>query len=256
MTPSASSKKNPSLNPISFSFHKGEPSLKIPQTLVDAISKLFRFALIGMISHGQPSMERSRQIFSKLGLKGIFSLRHLDPKHMFIQIQYDGDFNRLWLNEVWFLISISVFKWTLDCRPYVESSIALVWISLPNLCIFLFDKQCLQSIGSLIGWPLTQDSAMADFSRPSVVRICVEINVLKILSKRIWLECGNPGFWQEITYKKLPYYCKYCRWLSHDIDTCKLAYPELARKPERKEKEPVATKKIFKLRREQSLHYS
>lgn len=60
--------------------------IEIAQILVDSLSKPFRFALIDKFSHGRPSMERSRQIFSKLGLKASFSLGHLDPKRVQIRL--------------------------------------------------------------------------------------------------------------------------------------------------------------------------
>lgn len=59
---------------------QGEPALKIPQNLLESLSKPFKFTLVGKFSHGRPSMERAHQIFAKLRLKGAFSLGHLDPK--------------------------------------------------------------------------------------------------------------------------------------------------------------------------------
>lgn len=98
---------------------------------------------------------------------------------------------------------MKVFCWDPGFQPDVESSIAPVWISIPNLPLFLFDKSCLLSIGHLIGKPLTIDNATADLSRPSVARIWAKVDLLKKLPHRIWLECGDSllGFWQEIIMK-------------------------------------------------------
>lgn len=78
-------------------------SIKISRSAIDSMSKPFQFSIIGKFSHGRPTMERSRSVFGKLGLKDVYFLGHLDPKHMLIRIQDKGDFNRLWLREVWFL---------------------------------------------------------------------------------------------------------------------------------------------------------
>lgn len=64
------------------STHKDEPALKIPKSVVESMSKPFRFTLICTFSHGRPWMKRSRSIFLRLGLKGGFFLGYLDPKHM------------------------------------------------------------------------------------------------------------------------------------------------------------------------------
>src|SRR4051812_12240883 len=66
--------------------YKGEPGIKIPTAAVDLMSKPFQYTLVGKFSNGRPTMERSRAIFNKLGLKGPFSLGHLDPKHMMIRL--------------------------------------------------------------------------------------------------------------------------------------------------------------------------
>lgn len=62
-------------------------------------------------------------------------------------------------------------RWSLDFRLEVESSIVPVLVLLPNIPLFLFNKNSLVSIGSLLGKPLTLDAATADFSRPSVAVI-------------------------------------------------------------------------------------
>src|SRR4051812_13507762 len=123
-----------------------------------------------------------------------------------------------------------MFKWSADFRLECESLIVPVWISLPNLPLFLFNKSGLFSIGSLLGKPLTLDSATADLSRPSVARICVEIDLLKKLPTTVRLDCEAPeGFWQEVIYEKLPSYCKTCKRFGHDSNACMIAHPELAK---------------------------
>src|SRR4051812_9601780 len=109
-------------------------------------------------------------LFSKLGLKDSFFLSHLDPKHMIIRLNEEADFNRLWLREVWFFYGypMRTFRWMPDIRLDAESSIALIWISIPNLPFFLFNKQGLFSMGSILGKPLTMDTATAEFTRPNV----------------------------------------------------------------------------------------
>lgn len=202
------SQPSPLLTLIFPSIHHGEPALKIPQSLVTTLSKPFSLALIGKFSNGRPTMERSCLFFNKLGLRGNFTLGHLDPKYMLIRLEDEGDFNHLCIKELLMLegFPLRIFRWTADFRPEVESPIVLVFVSLPNLPIFLFDKTPLFSIGRLIGSLLTIDMATANIKRPSLAKICVEIDLLKSLPSRVWLECGDviPGFWLEIEYDKIP----------------------------------------------------
>src|SRR5436190_15248498 len=83
--------------------HHEEPALKIPQVLIEQLSSPFRFTLVGKFSHGRPTMERARSVFAKLDLKGNYFIGHLDPKHILIMLEHEGDFYRLWLKDLFFL---------------------------------------------------------------------------------------------------------------------------------------------------------
>src|SRR4051812_27952749 len=159
----------PDLPPIPISTYRGEPTLMIPQKMVEVLSKPYQFALVGKFSHGRPTMDRARLIFNKLGLKGNFSLGHLDHKHMLINLENEGDFTRLWLRESWMIdgFPMRMFRWTPNFRPEVESSIVPVWIQLPNLPLFMFNKHCIFPIARSIGSPLALDLP-AQATRPSL----------------------------------------------------------------------------------------
>src|SRR4051812_28876926 len=58
------------------SFYKGVPSVKISKEALATMSQPLQLSLIGKFSHGQPTMERPRLLFSKLGLTGGFALGH------------------------------------------------------------------------------------------------------------------------------------------------------------------------------------
>lgn len=96
-----------------------------------------------------------------------------------------------------------VFRWTLEFRPKVEYSIVPIWVELPNLPLFMFNKQCLFSIGRLIGSPLALDMPRAEILRPSMVKVCIHLDVLKKHPNRLWLLCGEmPGYWLDMENDK------------------------------------------------------
>ena len=66
------------------------------------------------------------------------------------------------------------------------------------------------SLAALIGRLLRIDAATHSLARPSVAWVCVEVNLLRSLPKRIWIGQGDGGFWQSVTYESLPTYCKVC----------------------------------------------
>ena len=58
--------------------------------------------------------------------------------------------------------------------------------------------------------------------RPSIVRVCIEIDLLQKFPSRIWIGCGNSGFWQQVSYENVPKYCTVCLKLGHGHSECKI----------------------------------
>ncbi|XP_071928030.1 uncharacterized protein [Coffea arabica] len=121
-----------------------------------------------------------------------------------------------------------VFRWTREFHVHKESSLVPVWVNLPNLPIHYFDKHSLFSILSPVGRPLFLDSATAAGTRPSVARVCLEIDVSKQVVPRIWVAVeGESGFWQKIVPENIPPYCSCCWRLGHLTLDCKKNLTEM-----------------------------
>ena len=75
---------------------------------------------------------------------------------------------------------------------------------------------------SPVGKPLFLDAAMVAGTRPSVARVCVEVDLVKPICLRVWVAVeGETGFWQQIVVEDLPSYCSKCWRLGHSIGNCK-----------------------------------
>lgn len=117
---------------------------------------------------------------------------------MLIRFDLEEDYIRLWLKGSWSLQGylMRVFKWSVDFQLSAEPSVIPGWIALEGLPIHLFNKGSMFSIANLIGKPMKIDEPAANLSRPSVARICVEMDLLKELPSRIWIGIGvGKGFW-------------------------------------------------------------
>jgi hypothetical protein len=121
-----------------------------------------------------------------------------------------------------------VFKWTPHFHINEESSIGPVWVNLPMLSFHLYGEPSLLSITGQIGTFLKLDKATINLFRPSLARICIEVDLLKVLSRRFWIWNGSSarkGFWQDIIYEDLPLFCNHCLRLGHSRDTCTFLVP-------------------------------
>ncbi|KAL0400831.1 UNVERIFIED_CONTAM: hypothetical protein Slati_4113000 [Sesamum latifolium] len=114
-----------------------------------------------------------------------------------------------------------LFKWTPDFNPKIESPIAPVWIRLPELPVHLSQKKSLFGIASLVGLPLKLDEATADGFRPSMARICVELDLLKTRPESIWIGTEGRYFSQPVVYERCPKYCSQCLHLGHGVKECR-----------------------------------
>nr|XP_027103110.1 uncharacterized protein LOC113724399 [Coffea arabica] len=123
---------------------------------------------------------------------------------------------------------MKLFKWTRSFHVDRDPSVVPVRVSLPKLPIHLFNQECLFQIVATFGVPLYVDAATAALSRPSMARVCVEVDLLKPLVSRVWIgNGGQEGFWQNLDIEHLPAYCSGCFRQGHSKDDCVMLHPEL-----------------------------
>ncbi|XP_027166481.1 uncharacterized protein LOC113766495 [Coffea eugenioides] len=184
---SSSQQRSPVVAAVST--HRGEPAISFAREAIEAVAQPFCFSLVGKFARKRPLMEDIRKFFLSLDLKATFSIGLLDARHVLIRLHNEADFLRVWTRNVWYILGspMRVFKWTPSFHVDKELLLVPVWFSLPKLPMHLFDKQCLFQIVSCLGRPLFIDAATAALSRPSVARVCVEIDLLKELPHRVWI---------------------------------------------------------------------
>ncbi|CAH9075821.1 unnamed protein product [Cuscuta europaea] len=117
---------------------------------------------------------------------------------------------------------MKVTRWTPKFNPDIESPLAPVWVVLEGLPIHLHNLKALYYIGILLDRPLSIDAHIANFSRPSLARLCIELNVSNPLPQKIWIENGNQGFFQHVKYENLPRYCSKCFRFDHETKSCSM----------------------------------
>lgn len=210
-----------------YSQFKGKPGIRFSDAETALLVQPLKFSLVGKFSHGIPSFKALTFRFTKLGLKGNFKIGVINPKHVLITLSNEEDYSRIWLRGVWIFdgFPMRVFKWSPDFNPSSECSIAPVWIRFPELPCHLFNKQALFSIANIIGTPLLIDESTADLSRPSLARVCVELDLLKDRPDEIFLGIGDKTIVQKIIFENCPEFCSFCCHLGHSAASCFLRDP-------------------------------
>ncbi|XP_031100721.1 uncharacterized protein LOC116004702 [Ipomoea triloba] len=204
---------------------KGMPAVAFSDQEIHRFSQKFKFALIGKFNKGRPTMADLRKTFDLIGFGGAFSLGLIDQRHVLINFDLEDDFQRCWLRKSWSIQGyfMNIFKWTPDFRPDIESPIVPIWIAFEGLPTHLQDKEALCSIANLIGTPLKVDSSTLLQNRPSIARVCVELNVSIEKPDQVWITNGSfGGFAQPVIYEYIPPYCLNCQKFGHLVSDCKI----------------------------------
>ncbi|CAH9144855.1 unnamed protein product [Cuscuta epithymum] len=76
---------------------------------------------------------------------------------------------------------MKVTRWTPCNATDRDSPLSPVWVALDGLPIHLHDARALFSITCLLERPLQIDNLTTNFTRPSIARCCIVLNVLKVL---------------------------------------------------------------------------
>ena len=109
-----------------------------------------------------------------------------------------------------------------------ELSVVPMWFQLPKLPLHLFHRETLFQVAEVVGVPLLVDAATMAISRPSVARVCVEMDLMMPRPSRVWIGNGtHEGFWQELVPENLPSYGSHCFRQWHTEDGCHVLHPEL-----------------------------
>ncbi|KAL0415060.1 UNVERIFIED_CONTAM: hypothetical protein Slati_3337900 [Sesamum latifolium] len=194
---------------------RGRPCITFSDEETEWLAERLKFAIIGKFSHGLPSLSFLKNRLIKLDLRGSVSVGAINLKHVLIQLSHEEDCYRLWLRGEWLFDNyrMRVFKWSPTFNSHIESPIAPVWIKFPELPCHLLEKNALFGIASLIGKPFRMDEPLADLSRPSMARVCVELDLTAPRIPAIFLEVDDLTIRQSVIYENCPLYCSQCKHL-------------------------------------------
>ncbi|KAL0915584.1 hypothetical protein M5K25_016012 [Dendrobium thyrsiflorum] len=122
-----------------------------------------------------------------------FLVTLLDSRHVLIKLENDLDYSRIFVHRSYFVFNcfMKIIKWSPFFDISAESPIVPIWISFPELRLHFFCRRILHGLDSLFGRPLQIDNATTMGSRPSVVRVLVELDVTKQYPSSIWLGPEN-----------------------------------------------------------------
>uniref|UniRef100_A0A0V0IIV3 Putative ovule protein n=1 Tax=Solanum chacoense TaxID=4108 RepID=A0A0V0IIV3_SOLCH len=109
-----------------------------------------------------------------------------------------------------------------------EASLAMAWISFPNLLPTFFVKECLFSLAVAVGKPIQIDQATVNKSRPSCAHVKVLVDLKKNFPKVVQMNIENEATGEirynmvAIKYDYVPKYCFDCKMQGHSNEECRM----------------------------------
>lgn len=182
--------------PRPISRYKGVPGISFSLDDVSNLTASLKFSLVGTFWNQRPKLEGIRYWFEKVGFLGGFKIILIDIKHILILFDQEADYIRCFSRCSWNVLGfhMRITKWSYDFDPKVDAPIVSVWVSLPGLPMYLHKPDPLFDIVRMMVIPLKADHATTNLLRPSMARICVEIDVSKDLPAKVFIQSADFHF--------------------------------------------------------------
>jgi hypothetical protein len=153
--------------------------------------------------------------------KGNINISDMADGFFSVQFTDEGDYNHALFEGPWRVADhyLIVQRW----RPLFSKNADVirkvaVWIRIPRLPLELYNAQFLWRIGSTLGTMLKIDRLTSIHSRGQYARICVEIDLDKILAPHIVIR----GHKFPIEYEGLHLICFVCGKYGHKTNQCSM----------------------------------
>lgn len=209
----------------------------------DLLANTCRWTIIGKFHKTRPSIEKIRAEFPKIiKNKDAVKIGAKDRYHVFIDMENEEDYNIIYSKPVINFNegnNMKILKWTTNFRPDTETTLAPVWINLPNLSWHYYEWDALYRIVQPMGTPLFMDKATASKTRPTTTKLRVEIDLERPLLHEISVEIRNKEgqlekFIPKIEYETIPVFFSHCKVQGHSISSCRIQTLRLILEPKRK----------------------
>ncbi|OIT38192.1 hypothetical protein A4A49_16410 [Nicotiana attenuata] len=211
--------------------HNGRPAVIFKSSdYYGVMAENCKWTLVGKFTMGRPKIEIIRAKFiEQIPLKGKVRIRAYDYRHVFIEFNTEADFNTAYFQR---FMSISralmrMFKWSPDFDPNEETSLAPIWVLLPELPFHMFKWDYLRQVLEQIGTPMKEDIATVSRTRPHMAKVRVEVDLMKSLPDAVFVgiegdTTGLKGRDQKLEYEGVPAFCRTCKLQGHDVERCKV----------------------------------
>lgn len=182
----------------------------------DLLAETCKWTIMGKFTRTRPSIEIIRTEFAKIiKVKGSLKIGIKDLIHVFIDAENEEEFNVIYSRDFVHLDennSIKIVKWTPNFKLDAETTLAPIWIKLPDLLWHYYEWDALCRIVGPVGTLIVMDKETLSKTRPTTSKLRIEIDLAEPLITEVIVEIRNSRgelevFEQKIEYENILAYC-------------------------------------------------
>lgn len=203
---------------------QGEPAVFFSADEIQASCEHLQFAAIAKCSYGRPSIPDIRAfLIHTIHIKPDCVISRLNARHILIRFTCEDDLLKVLIQKSVYIrgFLFRFFRWTREFQFNSDPSTIPVWIGFPSLPVNFFHEDMLRSIAGNIGYVLRVHDASLAMTDTSEALVCVELDLNIPRRERIWIGVENGGFWQQVSYNRVPHFCSFCHKIGHIDYQCK-----------------------------------
>lgn len=118
-------------------------------------------------------------------------------------------------------LTLQLAPWQPFFEPtFAKLSSAAIWVQLHNLPIEMWDGETLETVTAHLSNLLKVDSLTASLSRSRFARVCIEIDLSKLLCHSFWVGDDSHRVFVVVLYERLPTFCYTCGVIGHGSRSC------------------------------------
>ncbi|XP_059285094.1 uncharacterized protein LOC132038442 [Lycium ferocissimum] len=211
------------LEPRPFEIVDGKAKVVFLTTEDKLLVEKCKLTLVGKFSRTRPQIDKLREDFKRsYPLKGTFKIGAYDWRHIFIDFTDEDDFKRFDGKNTLHLCGahMRLQRWTRKFKVAMESTLAPVWVTLPDLPWHYHDWAAIERILEPIGPLIALDKATIARTRPTTAKARVEIDLSRPRLNEIEVALVDDTgeldtFNQIIEYENAPEFCFFCKVQGH-----------------------------------------
>lgn len=203
---------------------QGEPAVYFSAEEIQASCEFFKFAVVAKCSYGRPSIPEIRSFLTqKFQFKSACVISRLNVRHLLIRLSCEEDVLQLMIQKHIYIrgFLLRFFRWSRNFSYDSDPSTVPAWIGFPELPVHFFHESMLRSIAGNIGYVLRIHDSTLALTDTSEAVVCVDLDLGTPRRNRIWIGSEEGGFWQKVSYHRVPQYCSFCHKIGHSEGQCK-----------------------------------